>query len=144
MRYISGIQALNMHYTNQTTPGDWHGLSVDFSNPQWYYTEQSPFLDFDIELRKFPGIKEKVYVANHTRACLDLIYECKYSVIAGMKNTLIDDKLLNELLLQKLLLLIKDNNFQVIFNLILKEYRLDWINVLEKNGVIWQNLILNK
>jgi hypothetical protein len=141
MKYISGIETLNLHYPNQKTPGDWHGPSVDFMNPKWYDTSDSIFNDFDLELRVFPNINFKVYVANHVRACLDSICDGQYSVISGMKTTLIDDDYSNNLFLNKYLELINTKCFNESFKYVLREYKMDFINLLNEKGIDWKSIM---
>lgn len=141
MKYISTIQALNLHYEDQITPGDWHAPSTDFINIDWFDTNNSPFDDFDIKLRKYPTIEQDIPVAGHVRACLDAIVDGKYALISDMKEHFIGNDELNSLFLRKLLLIKNTTQFNECFNKILKTYRLDWINVLEEAGIDWQHII---
>lgn len=90
-RYLTGTHALNVQ-SPDGTPGDWHHSSLDWSDiPSLLVpVSASPFGRAGLYRRDFPDIKN-VLVANHTRACLDLIANGYYGSAQGMRDCFLDD-----------------------------------------------------
>ena len=77
MIYLSGIHALNLR-CNLNTGGDWHIGALKWEDLTWLESENSVFKNYGIEKgRPLTFIQDKypdVYnIANHIRACLDLL-----------------------------------------------------------------------
>lgn len=75
MEYITGFYALNLPCQLETT-GDWHRHSLNWSKPNIKNSENSIFREYGIETNRdlsFAGLNSKHNVANHIRACLDII-----------------------------------------------------------------------
>lgn len=90
-RYLTGTHALNISCPDGT-PGDWHHSSLDWSDiPSLLVpVSSSPFGRAGLYRRDFPGAKG-VLVANHVRACLDLVAEGFYGSAQGMRECFLDD-----------------------------------------------------
>ncbi|WP_300736038.1 hypothetical protein [uncultured Dubosiella sp.] len=142
MLYLSGIHALNTNCLLNTT-GDWHSsaLKWDVVNQRLIDSKNSIFEDYGIEVDKdipFANKDKKYNVANHIRACLDLLSEGKFAELQGMRKDFIcTDEYDNEIF-EKVCLLKDQSNWQEIDDFMEKEYMLKWLNYKKKRGVVNQ------
>ncbi len=135
MKYVSGIHALNVT-CQLNTMGDWHASALRWDNPCQYDTEDSVFKDYGIEYKKqIPEHLETYPVANHIRACLDLIDKGKFGYAQGMNKNYISNKKLNQIIFEKVLLLKNNKNWLDIQKFMIKEFCMEWINFLKKEGI---------
>lgn len=73
MIYVSGLHALNLP-CNLDTTGDWHSSSMNWGNMAIFDTSKSVWGDYGIEReRQIPYTIGIWPIANHIRACLDII-----------------------------------------------------------------------
>lgn len=127
MKYISGIHALNTP-CSLNTMGDWHVSALQWDNPCMYDTNDSIFKDFGIEYnKKIPEHTQTYPVANHIRACLDLIDHGMFGYVQGMNRDFISNKEYNEIIFSKVLLLKNHNNWNEINDFMNKEFKMDWV-----------------
>ena len=136
MLYVSGIHALNIDCQLHTT-GDWHRSALKWDTLQNRLKESSNtvFEDYGIEKnRKLIFLKDKPVfnVANHIRACLDLIAEGNFAIAQGMRNDYICTDEYDEEIFQKVLLLQNNSNWNEIDNFMGKEYKMKWLNFKRK------------
>lgn len=139
MLYLSGIHALNTNCQLNTT-GDWHSSALKWNvvNQRLVDSEKSIFGDYGIETNKnipFVNEKTKYNVANHIRACLDMLAEGKFAELQGMRKDFIcTDEYDNEIF-EKVLLLKTQPNWNAIDAFMEKEYMLKWVNHKKNNLV---------
>lgn len=90
-RYLTGTYALNVPCPDGT-PGDWHHSSLDWSNTTSLLVpvSSSPFGYLGLYRHDFHDAKN-VLVANHVRACLDLIANGYFGSAQGMRDCFLDD-----------------------------------------------------
>ncbi|MCM1131553.1 MAG: hypothetical protein NC310_05785 [Roseburia sp.] len=135
MKYISGIHALNIP-CSLNTMGDWHVSALQWDNPCEYDTEDSIFKDFGIEYnKKIPEHTQTYPVANHVRACLDLIDHGQFGYAQGMNKNYISNKALNQIIFSKVLLLKNNKNWEEIKKFMNKEFTMEWIRFLKEKGL---------
>ena len=127
MKYLSGIKALNIP-CNLDTTGDWHIFSYDWSNNQLLNSNNSIFKDYGIELNKTLPDGTTIPVANHIRACLDMLEKNDFTNLQGMKNDYICCDKYNDEIFKKVLKLKNSSNWMEINNFMRKEYKVSWIN----------------
>lgn len=129
MKYVSGIQALNLGDRSKT-PGDWHHGAMDWSRPYMLDTETSPFGSYDIDLHKVPehGLMP---VASHVRACLDLIEQGYFSDAQGMRANFISNDQLDQVIMDKIWLLRNRSDWPQIANFMGHEYLGRWLDYCE-------------
>lgn len=73
MKYVTLLHALNIPCRLDTF-GDWHKEALDWRKIHVFESNDSIFKDYGIELNKtIPCNEEKYNVANHIRACLDML-----------------------------------------------------------------------
>lgn len=134
MKYISGMQALNL-IPPENTPGDWHFSSMNWENPTMRESDDSPFGDWGIYVGEVPRIG-KMHIANHLRACADLIAERYYGDAQGMRDNFIDNDSYNEEFFEKIMLLKSFKNWSEVDEFMEKEYLCRWLNYKEaRNGL---------
>lgn len=127
MKYISGIFALNTP-CDLDTMGDWHVSALNWKNPLILESENLPFKDFGIEEnKKIPEHNELYNVANHIRACLDLIYLGNFGYAQGMNRDFISNSKYDNLIFENVYLLKDEPNFTQINEFMQKEYRMKWV-----------------
>ena len=131
MKYVSGIFALNIPCDLETC-GDWHTPSLDWDNLDIKESSLNIFGSYGIEKNKeIVFLKNKYNVANHVRACLDLILYNKLSVAEGMnKDYICNEKYDNEIF-KKILLMQDLPHWEDINKFMEKEYLMKWINFLK-------------
>lgn len=147
MKYISGIHALNIE-CNLNTTGDWHrsALKWDVLAMRLKESDNSIFKDYGIEQNKsLLFLKDTpIYnVANHIRACLDLIADGNFASAMGMRNDFICTNEYDYEIFEKVLLLKNQPNWQAIDDFMGQEYQMKWLNFknakhLEITNLIWE------
>jgi len=86
MLYITGKHALNISCALKTC-GDWHQSALRWEDITTRDSRKSIFGEYGIEQnKKVPNRKERFSVANHIRACLDLLEIGNFAVVQGMNN----------------------------------------------------------
>lgn len=129
MDYITGIYALNLA-APEGTPGDWHHSCIDWERVPFSRVEDSPFGDWGIYSREVTQ-KGRVSVANHLRACVDLIADGQFSAVQGMRENFIDDDTYDEAIFEKVLELRNKPNWDEIDIFMGHEYMMRWIRYKE-------------
>jgi len=126
MKYLTGIHALNLP-CSLDTPGDWHGAALNWENLDIRESDASVFNDYGIELnRRVPGRESSPPVANHIRACLDLIESGSFGVAEGMNQNFIGNDRYTEEIFEKVCLLRERENWLEIYKFMHKEYGRAW------------------
>lgn len=126
MKYITGIYALNLP-SPDGTPGDWHFSALDWKNLKVSDTKGSIFKDWGLHLAEVPyhGVMP---VANHVRACLDLIEQGNFGTAQGMRDSFIDDNQYTPIIFDKVSQLRKSAQWDKIDHFMGHEYYLQWLN----------------
>ncbi len=133
MKYISGLYALNIPCKLGTT-GDWHYNSLNQDNPTIIDTDVSPFADYGIEEnRHYYAATGLSKVANHIRACLDMLVMGDYSNLQGMRKDYICTDDYDEEIFEKVSELKHLSSWQDINRFMEQEYLLKWVNFRERN-----------
>lgn len=135
MQYLSGRKALNVP-CNLNTTGDWHFMCFDWSNNELLNSEDSIFKDYGIEYNKKLPNGLVLNVANHIRACLDMINNSEFSQAQGMRDDYICTEEYNEEIFNLVLKLKKNSNWLDIDNFMNREYKMAWLNFKKKRGII--------
>jgi len=131
MNYISGMQALNLPCELDTC-GDWHRSGMDWDRPFLLESNDSVFGDYGIEHDKsIPGNSGLFSVANHIRACLDLIERSHFALAQGMNQDFFCNDQYDEEVFSKVLLLKTKNNWPLVDDFMTQEYRLRWLSFKE-------------
>lgn len=133
MQYISGMHALNIP-SNINTTGDWHRECYDWRpehlDAQLRNSDDPVFKDYRIiknkDLNFIDG--DPIYnVADHIRACLDLIEEGSYGLARGMRNDYICTDEYDEEIFKEVLKLKDSDRWNEIDDFMSNEYKLKWI-----------------
>ena len=127
MKYLSGVHALNIPCKLETG-GDWHASALLWQDLSLSDSENSIFGTYGIEENKaIPEHKDKYNVANHIRACLDLLQAGRFAELQGMnKDFIVVDKYDDEIF-SKIILLKDNDNWVNINDFLSKEYGKRWI-----------------
>ena len=89
MKYITGIYALNL-ICNLETCGDQHQSALNWQNIRLKESDDNIFKDHGIEFnKKIPEHNETFNVANHIRACLDMLIDRQFNSLQGMNKDFI-------------------------------------------------------
>lgn len=130
MKYISEIHALNLP-CNLNTCGDWHCSAIQWENPHIHESEGSIWENYGIEPDKhIPEHEGTYYVANHIRALLDLLEKGWFDIAQGMRDDFIcTDEYDNEIF-EKVYMLKKSQNWDMINDFMKKEYKMKWVKYL--------------
>ena len=125
MKYISGIHALNLPCSLDTT-GDWHASSINWDNPVIRESSCSFFGRFGIEkaITEHYGV---IFIANHIRAILDSMAEGNLVMPQGMKNGFICNDNYTGLIFQKVLEMRVLDHWEQIKQFMTREYRVQWV-----------------
>lgn len=101
MKYITGIYVLNL-ICKLNTCGDWHQSSLNWNVVPLKDSDNSFFGEYGLEFdKKIPKHLESFVVANHIRACLDLLVDKQFDLLKGMNNDFIcNDEYNNEIFLK--------------------------------------------
>ena len=135
MRYVSGIHALNLNCSLETT-GDWHQSALRWKDVTFRDTENSVFGDYGIEYDKeIPEHEGKFAIANHLRALLDLLEEGKFTVVEGMKDDYICTDKYDREFFQKVVLLKNSVLWHKIDAIMANEFMMKWKKFKEAYNV---------
>lgn len=140
MLYISGIHALNLPCELDTT-GDWHAPSQDWDalDASTLDSKTTAFKDWGIETHRtipFSSNPTQLYaIANHIRACLDLIEQGKFTVAQDMRNGYIDNEEYTPIVFDAVAKLRNAPHWNKIDAFMKKEYKLDWLKFRKNNGL---------
>lgn len=132
MIYVTGLHALNLP-CGLDTSGDWHSASMDWENLTVLDTSKSKWDDFGIEKeRTIPYVVGIWAVANHIRACLDMIAMGDFSNARGMRIDYIGNDKYNGEIFSKILCLKDCYLWPRIDAFMEKEYLMQWVRYREK------------
>lgn len=138
--YITGLFALNLECSLGTT-GDWHVSGMDWSKLTLADSNNSIFGTYGIERNSTRLVpKHESYphnIANHIRACLDLIEQENYCAAEGIYRDFLDeDDRYNTDVFAHVLKLIKayPNRFDEINRFMGREYNTKWIFFITRKG----------
>lgn len=135
MKYITGIHALNTPCSLDTC-GDWHASALRWKKIKFLESEYSIFGDYGIEANKsIPKHDEKFFVANHIRACLDMLLLGDFANLQGMNNDFIVVSKYNNEIFEKVLLLKNQKHWNEIDKFLCKEYKRKWINFKNTHNI---------
>ena len=128
MIYITGIHALNLPCKLDTC-GDWHTTAIQWEKPIKRNSEDSVFKNFGIEANRIlPGRNKLYHIADHIRACLDLLELGDFSNAQGMRKDYICNENYNDIIFQKVSLLRASPFWLQIAQFMEKEYLMKWLN----------------
>lgn len=128
MKYLTGQHALNLECELETF-GDWHASALQWEHPTTKDSSASILGDYGIETnKKLIMLGGRHHVANHIRACLDLLIDKKYGVVQGMRSEYLCNDIYNEEIFGKVLLLKDLDNWNDIDKFMCREYTMDWLN----------------
>ena len=139
MKYLSDMHALNIECELETC-GDWHQSCMDWDNINNCLRESddSVFGDYGIEqdkVLKFLNDKPIYNVANHIRACLDLIADGNFGLAQGMREDFICTRKYDNEIFEKIMLLKSSESWEKIDAFMGKEYMMRWLNYKRKVGL---------
>ena len=140
MKYLSGRHALNIDCSLKTC-GDWHrsGIRWDVINDRLRESDDSIFGDYGIEKDKVLNFLDgsPIYnVANHIRACLDLIADGYFILAQGMRDDYICTKKYDNEIFKKVTLLRSSDDWDKIDEFMGKEYMMRWVNYKKRVGLL--------
>lgn len=132
MEYITGMYALNMPSPDLETRGDWHCSALNWQKLHIKNTDSNIFGESGInKARPVPEHPNNKYpIANHIRACLDLMLECRFPCVQGMRENFICNDSYNEFIFEKVYMM---RNLPIWFEVndfMWREYKLDWLRYI--------------
>ena len=128
MKYITGLHALDLPCSLETC-GDFHHLP-DWKHPMVMNTEKAFFGDWGLEWHEIPGQGGKrVPVANHIRACLDMLEMRDYANLQGMNAVYLDAPRYNEFIFEQVLRMRALPYWKEIDAFMESEYFMFWVRV---------------
>lgn len=132
MKYLSGVLALNIHRPSDDTDGDWHETSIDWQDIDNSFkdTKGSVFKDYGV-IKNIKHLDKIFNVANHVRACLDLIDELDFEPVGQMRDAYINNEKYTKEIFDKiysLKVLKNTDDWSRIDKFMLNEYTIDWYN----------------
>ena len=135
MKYITGVQALNLPCSLNTS-GDWHRTAIKWEQLTSRESCESVFGEYGIETCScvpfHPGAH---HVANHLRACLDLIEAGNFSLAQGMRDDFLCDNTLDQDLFEHVLLLKDSERWEDIVRFMGMEYDTSWLKFLAEKAL---------
>lgn len=136
MEYITGMFALNIPCALGTT-GDWHRSSLPWNKVEVRDSNKSVLKDLGIEKGKYiEELGTLQNVADHIRACADLLDEGRYSLASGMRLDYFDnDKDISEILFDyvyRLKAVKNEHDWQDISRVMEKDYMLRWLKFMKE------------
>ncbi|HEL0291676.1 TPA: hypothetical protein TUY03_000796 [Streptococcus equi subsp. zooepidemicus] len=126
MQYVTGVYALNLP-SPDGTPGDWHFSALNWEKLKISESENSIFGDWGLNIVDVPN-HGSMLVANHIRACLDLIEQGNFGTAQGMKNNFIDDDKYTMTVFSKVIQLRNSLHWERIDSFMGKEYFCQWLD----------------
>lgn len=132
MEYVTGVYALNLP-APEGTPGDWHFSALDWHNVRISDTNNSIFGEWGLHTYEVP-YHGNMIVANHIRACLDLIEQGNFGTPQGMRNNFIDDEKYTPIIFSKVVLLRNTDSWDKIDSFMGSEYFCQWTDFKERIG----------
>lgn len=134
MKYISGLYALNLPCSLDTS-GDWHTSSLDWEKVQLLNTEDSPFGMYGIEHHpSLHGVEGDFLVANHIRACLDMLLAVDFPNLQGMNHDYICNAAYDEEIFHKVWELRVYPSWSAIKAFMEREYKMKWVRFQERKA----------
>ena len=134
MEYITGIYALNLPCSLNTS-GDWHRTAIKWELLKFRESRESVFGEYGIETCScvpfHPGTH---YVANHLRACLDLIEVGNFSLAQGMRDDYLCDNTLDQEVFEHILQLKDSERWEKVVRFMGMEYDTSWLKFLAVKG----------
>lgn len=129
MEYVTGMYALNTPCPSLKTCGDWHWGALNWQKLHIKNTKDNIFGDYGLTpARPLPEHPDNKYpIANHIRACLDLMLECRFPCVQGMKDDFICNDEYNELIFEKVFLMHNLSIWYEINDFMWREYKLEWL-----------------
>ena len=136
MKYITGMFALNIPCSLGTT-GDWHRTSLPWERVEIRESDDSVLKEEGIEKDVFvEELGRNCNVANHIRACVDMLDEGRYSLASGMRYDFFDDDMsFNPVLFDyvyRLKAVKTPREWKAICQVLEKDYMLRWLRFLEE------------
>lgn len=132
MKYVTGVYALNLP-SPDGTPGDWHFSSLDWEHPLIWESEKSPFGEWGLHMAEVPRLGNMA-VANHVRACLDLIDAGNFGTAQGMRDCYINNDDYTPIIFTMVARLHNDPRWKEIDDFMGHEYYCRWLDFKEKLG----------
>lgn len=130
MKYLTGIHALNIP-CNLETCGDWHQSALKWEKMVFRESNDSIWGDYGIEYNKsIPCHEEKYNVANHIRACLDLLDLGDYTNPQGMNDDFICNPKYDNEIFTHVIMLKAHSNWDLINAFMGWEYKSKWFRFL--------------
>ena len=144
MKYITGVQALNLPCSLNTS-GDWHRTAIKWELLTVRESCESVFGEYGIEtcscVPSHPGTH---HVANHLRACLDLIEAGNFSLAQGMRDDFLCSSTLDQEVFEHVWLLKDSERWEDIVRFMGMEYDTSWLKFLAEKGLPVPLLPLHK
>ena len=126
MKYITGLHALSIPCSLETC-GDFHHLP-DWKHPTVMNTSTAFFKDWGLEWHEIPGHRGKrIPVANHIRACLDMLEMRDYINLQGMNAVYFDAPYYNEYIFNHVLRMQTLPYWKEIDAFMESEYFMSWV-----------------
>ncbi len=136
MQYITGLHALHCPCSLQTPGKPYHG--VDWTYPATADTDNTFFKDYGIEVNEsVPAHGPSTLIANHLRACLDLLSEGKTQPLVGLKREIIANNQYTAELFDKVITLKEMPIWNEVSWFMGCEYGLQWLDFLKTQSVDW-------
>lgn len=133
MKYITGIHALNVPCSLNTS-GDWHHLAIRWDRPHINDTRKSFFGNWGIEFHEIPLHSGNEYpVANHIRACLDMLDSGDFSNLQGMRRDYICTNEYDPFIFFKVAQMRMHPHWDEIDHFMEKEYLMEWVRYKERD-----------
>ena len=123
------MYALNMNSPDLETCGDWHWGALNWQKLHIKNTNSNIFGEYGInKARPVPEHTNNKYpIANHIRACLDLMLESRFPCVQGMRENFICNDNYNELIFEKVYMMHNLPIWYEVNDFMWREYKLDWL-----------------
>jgi len=133
MRYLTGTYALNIPCRLETD-GDWHAPALNWAKPRMRESSESVFGEWGIERVPLPNYGNMTApVADHLRACLDLIEGGYFGSAQGMRKNFINNEAYTAQIFDKVTLLADRPSWNEIDAFLGKEYGCAWLSYRRAN-----------
>lgn len=134
VKYLTGVQALNIPCLLNTN-GDWHQSGIHWETLKMAESQGSFFDQYGIEgPKKVPMHKSKIYVANHIRALLDMLYDQDFSNAQGMRKDYIGNDSYNNIVFDQVYKMRNLSYWYLIDRFMESEYKLYWLAFKESRN----------